>query len=151
MSGIKQGLTMMADHLRTAHKQAESPEETDDNDQTISGVIKGAATFGVTGAIIGGIAGHQQDKAEQEKAHQRMVNLVADLASSYDISAYDRVVDPPQPDPDTPNNVSKDPTKPQGVSAVAKVSSGPNTSDSTRAPVTRPSRPRAHVPSAGHR
>ena len=35
MAGVKQGLTMMADHLRTAHKQAESPEETDDNDKAI--------------------------------------------------------------------------------------------------------------------
>ncbi|MDG4807465.1 WXG100 family type VII secretion target [Micromonospora sp. WMMD1120] len=131
MAGIKQGLTMMADHLRSAHKQAESPEETDDNDQLIGGAIKGAATFGLTGAIVGGIAGHQQDKAEQEKAHQRMVNLVADLANSYQISAYDRVVDPPPPDPDTPNGVSKDPTTPQGVSGIATVSAGPHASDST--------------------
>ncbi|MBM0277285.1 WXG100 family type VII secretion target [Micromonospora tarensis] len=131
MAGIKQGLTMMADHLRAAHKQAESPEETDDNDQLIGGAIKGAATFGLTGAIVGGIAGHQQDKAEQEKAHQRMVNLVAELASSYEISAYDRVVDPPPPDPDTPSTASKDSTTPQSVSGIAKVSAGPHTGDST--------------------
>ncbi|MET8091625.1 WXG100 family type VII secretion target, partial [Micromonospora sp. NPDC005220] len=127
MAGIKQGLTMMADHLRAAHKQAESPEETDDNDKAIGGAIKGGAVFGLTGAIVGGIAGHQQDKAEQEKAHQRMVNLVAGLANSYEISAYDRVVDPPPPDPDTPNTASKDPTTPQSVSAIARVSRGPNT------------------------
>ncbi|MEV4117903.1 hypothetical protein [Micromonospora sp. NPDC049645] len=131
MAGIKQGLTMMADHLRAAHKQAESPEETDDNDQLIGGAIKGAATFGLTGAIVGGIAGHQQDKAEQEKAHQRMVNLVAGLASSYEISAYDRVVDPPPPDPDTPSTVSKDSTPPQSVSAIARVSGGPRTGSAT--------------------
>ncbi|MFI6785295.1 WXG100 family type VII secretion target [Micromonospora sp. NPDC050276] len=131
MAGVKQGLTMMADHLRAAHKQAESPEETDDNDKLIGGAIKGAATFGLTGAIVGGIAGHQQDKAEQEKAHQRMVNLVAGLASSYEISAYDRVVDPPPPDPDTPSTVSKDSTPPQSVSAIAKVSGGPHTGTGT--------------------
>ncbi|MET8120409.1 hypothetical protein [Micromonospora sp. NPDC005189] len=124
MAGVKQGLTLMADHLRTARKQAESPEETDDNDQLISGAIKGAA-FGLTGALIGGVAGHQQDKAEQEKAHQRMVTVVADLASGYELSAYDRVVDPPLPDPDTPGKVSKDPTTPQGVSAIARVTAGP--------------------------
>ncbi|MEV1070441.1 WXG100 family type VII secretion target [Micromonospora parva] len=131
MAGVKQGLTMMADHLRAAHKQAESPEETDDNDKAIGGAIKGGAVFGLTGLIVGGIAGHQQDKAEQEKAHQRMVNLVADLASSYDISAYDRVVDPPPPDPDTPTTARKDPTTPQSVSAIAKVTSGPNTGTDT--------------------
>ncbi|MGC4865327.1 WXG100 family type VII secretion target [Micromonospora sp. DT53] len=131
MAGIKQGLTMMADHLRAAHKEAESPEETDDNDKAIGGAIKGGAIFGLTGLIAGGIAGHQQDKAEQEKAHQRMVNLVADLASSYDISAYDRVVDPPPPDPDTPTTASKDPTKPQSVSAIARVTGGPNTGADT--------------------
>ena len=131
MAGIKQGLTMMADHLRAAHKQAESPEETDDNDQTISGAVKGAAIFGLTGAIVGGIAGHQQDKAEQEKAHQRMVNLVAGLANSYEISAYDRVVDPPPPDPDTPSTTNKDKTTPQSVSAIAKVTGGPHTGTDT--------------------
>ncbi|MET7669830.1 WXG100 family type VII secretion target [Micromonospora luteifusca] len=125
MAGIKQGLTMMADHLRSAHKQAESPEETDDNDKAISGTIKGAATFGLPGALVMGIAGHQQDKEEQEKAHQRMVNLVADLASSYEISAYDRVVDPPPPDPETPNRVNNETTTPQSVSAIARVSAGP--------------------------
>ncbi|MEU1587384.1 hypothetical protein [Micromonospora sp. NPDC005710] len=131
MAGVKQGLTMMADHLRAAHKVAESPEETDDNDKAISGAIKGGAIFGLTGLIAGGIAGHQQDKAEQDKAHQRMVNLVADLASSYEISAYDRVVEPPPPDPETPSTVSKDKTTPQSVSAIAKVSGGPGTGTDT--------------------
>ncbi|MEU4474436.1 hypothetical protein [Micromonospora sp. NPDC023888] len=131
MAGIKQGLTMMADHLRTAHKEAESPEETDDNDKAISGTIKGAATFGLPGAMVMGFVGHQQDKQEQEKAHQRMVNLVAELASSYEISAYDRVVDPPLPDPDTPNRINTDPTTPQSVGAVAKASAGPGSTGVT--------------------
>ncbi|WCN82038.1 WXG100 family type VII secretion target [Micromonospora sp. LH3U1] len=129
MAGIKQGLTMMADHLRAGQKQAESPEETDDNDKAVSGALKGAATFGLPGAVVMGVLGHQQDKEEQDKAHQRMVNLVAELASGYELSAYDRVVDPPQPDPDTPSTVSKDPTTPQSVSAIARVTSGPNTTD----------------------
>ncbi|MFG2047475.1 WXG100 family type VII secretion target [Micromonospora sp. NPDC048935] len=131
MAGIKQGLTMMAEHLRTAHKQAESPEETDDNDKAISGTIKGAVTFGLPGAMVMGIVGHQQDKQEQEKAHQRMVNLVAELASGYEISAYDRVVDPPLPDPDTPNRINTEPTTPQSVSAIAGASAGPGSSNVT--------------------
>lgn len=144
MSGIKQGLTMMADHLRTARKQAESPEETDDNDKALSGVVKGAATFGLPGAVVMGLAGHQQDKAEQEKAHQRMVNLVAELANGYAISAYDRVVDPPLPDPDTPSTVSKDPTSPQSVPTVARATAGPSSTDVTArtgdATIARPDR-----------
>ncbi|MEU8086231.1 WXG100 family type VII secretion target [Micromonospora sp. NPDC049101] len=129
MAGIKQGLTMMAEHLRSAHKQAESPEETDDNDKAISGTVKGAVTFGLPGAMVMGVLGHQQDKQEQEKAHQRMVNLVAELASGYEISAYDRVVDPPLPDPDTPNRINTESTTPQSVSAIAKASAGPGSSN----------------------
>ncbi|MFI5927114.1 hypothetical protein ACIA3K_14135 [Micromonospora sp. NPDC051543] len=118
MSGVKQGLTMMAGQLRAAHKKAESPEETDDNDQAISGVLKGSA-FGLPGAVVGGIMGHQQDKEEQEKAHQRMVSLVAELAAGYDLSAYDRVVDPPPPDVELPRTVNDDrPTPRSGPSST---------------------------------
>ncbi|WP_410810138.1 WXG100 family type VII secretion target [Micromonospora sp. 067-2] len=115
MAGVKQGLTMMAGHLRTAHIQSESPEATDDNDQAISGALRGAVTSGVPGAVVGAFMGHQQDKKEQEKAHQRMVKVVADLADGYHLSAYDRVVDPPAPDPDTPETARKDPTKPRST------------------------------------
>ncbi|MGC4768590.1 hypothetical protein ACLQ25_06330 [Micromonospora sp. DT44] len=124
MSGVKQGLTMMAGQLRTAHKKAESPEETDDNDQAISGVLKGSA-FGLPGAVVGGIMGHQQDKEEQEKAHQRMVNLVAELAAGYDLSAYDRVVDPPPPDPETPRTVNDDRPTPRSGPASTTPSGAP--------------------------
>ncbi|MCX5068892.1 hypothetical protein OOJ91_23910 [Micromonospora lupini] len=125
MSGIKQGLTMMAGQLRTAHKQAESPEETDDNDQAISGALKGAA-FGLPGAVVGGIMGHQQDKEEQEKAHQRMVNVVAELAAGYDLSAYDRVVDPPHPHPDTPQTTNHDRPTPRSGPATTTPSAAPS-------------------------
>ncbi|MET7820607.1 WXG100 family type VII secretion target [Micromonospora zamorensis] len=144
MSGVKQGLTMMADHLRTARKQAESPEETDDNDKALSGAAKGAITFGLPGAVVMGLAGHQQDKEEQEKAHQRMVNLVAKLADGYEISAYDRVVDPPLPDPDTPDTVSKDPTSPRSVPSIAAATAGPSSTGVTAhtgsATIVRPDR-----------
>ncbi|MDG4760624.1 WXG100 family type VII secretion target [Micromonospora sp. WMMD710] len=124
MAGVKQGLTMMAGQLRTAHKQAENPEETDDNDQMINGALSGSA-FGLPGAVIGGMLGHQQDKEEQQKAHQRMVTLVAELAAGYDLSAYDRVVDPPPPPPDTPETTTNDRTTPRG---------GPHTAPPTAAP-----------------
>ncbi|MGK5738002.1 WXG100 family type VII secretion target [Micromonospora sp. URMC 103] len=105
MADVTSALTMMSGQLRTAQKQAESPEETDDHDQAVSGALKGAAVFGVPGALVGGLMGHQQDKEEQEKAHQRMVNVVAELAAGYDLSAYGRIVTPPPPDPDTPGTV----------------------------------------------
>ncbi|MFC3503979.1 WXG100 family type VII secretion target [Micromonospora krabiensis] len=101
---VTQALTMMAGQLRTAQKQAESPEETDDHDKAVSGAVKGSV-FGLPGAVVGGLMGHQQDKEEQEKAHQRMVNVVAELAAGYDLSAYGRVVTPPPPHPDTPGTV----------------------------------------------
>ncbi|MEU4165249.1 WXG100 family type VII secretion target, partial [Actinoplanes sp. NPDC026670] len=69
MADVSRGLTLMAGELRTARKQAESPAETDDHDQAISGAAKGAV-FGVPGMVVGGLLGHQQDKAEQEKAHK---------------------------------------------------------------------------------
>ncbi|RLP88338.1 WXG100 family type VII secretion target, partial [Micromonospora sp. CV4] len=130
MAGVKQALTMMAGQLRTAHKQAESPDETDDNDKAVSGALKGAA-FGLPGAVVGGIMGHQQDKQEQEKAHQRMVNVVAELAAGYDLSAYDRVVNPPPPDPDTPKTTNDDTPTPRSVPATTTPSAAPNATHST--------------------
>src|SRR4051794_7595523 len=108
MSDVKQALTLMASQLRTAHKQAESPDETDDHDKAASGAMKGAAVFGVPGAIVGGLLGHQQDKEEQEKAHQRMVTVVAELAAGYDLSAYGRVVAPRPAPTDLPKTAAKD-------------------------------------------
>ncbi|SIN31496.1 WXG100 family type VII secretion target [Micromonospora cremea] len=130
MAGVKQALTMMAGQLRTAHKQAESPDETDDNDKAVSGALKGAA-FGLPGAVVGGIMGHQQDKEEQEKAHQRMVNVVAELAAGYDLSAYDRVVNPPPPHPDTPKTTSDDTPTPRSVPATTTPTAAPNATHST--------------------
>ncbi|MER7416634.1 WXG100 family type VII secretion target [Micromonospora peucetia] len=127
MADVSRGLTLMAGELRTARKQAESPAETDDHDQTVSGAAKGAV-FGVPGMVIGGLLGHQQDKAEQEKAHKRMVNVVSELAAGYDLSAYGRLVEPPPPHPDTPGLTSRDPsTAPR---------SGPDATTPTAAPTT---------------
>ncbi|NJP31115.1 WXG100 family type VII secretion target [Micromonospora sp. HSS6-12] len=117
MADVSRGLTLMADHLRTAKEQAESPAETDDHDQAMSGAAKGAV-FGVPGMVVGGLLGHQQDKAEQEKAHQRMVNVVSELAAGYDLSAYGRLVPPPPPPPDTPGSVNRDSTAPRSGPAV---------------------------------
>ncbi|MEH0938176.1 WXG100 family type VII secretion target, partial [Micromonospora psammae] len=123
---VRQALTDMADALRVAQRDAESPEETDDHDKMIS-KAKDGAIFGVGGAIIGGLIGHQQDKAEQEKAHQRMVQVVSRLAESYEVSAYGRVVDAPVPDPRLPGGAD-------GPSSTAR--SGPGSSTPSAAPTT---------------
>ncbi|MEU6072890.1 WXG100 family type VII secretion target [Micromonospora sp. NPDC047074] len=128
MADISRGLNLMAADLRTARAQAESPDETDDHDKAASGALKGAV-FGVPGVVIGGLLGHQQDKAEQEKAHKRMVNVVAELAAGYDLSAYGRIVPPPPPDPDIPGDPNRDPsTTPRGGPQVSTPTAAPKTS-----------------------
>ncbi|MER7459919.1 WXG100 family type VII secretion target [Micromonospora sp. NPDC126480] len=124
MADVGRGLTLMADHLRTAREQAESPAETDDHDQAVSGAAKGAI-FGVPGMVVGGLLGHQQDKAEQEKAHQRMVNVVSELAAGYDLSAYGRLVPPVPPPPDTPGTVDGSAPAPRSGPAVGTPTAAP--------------------------
>ncbi|MET7467366.1 WXG100 family type VII secretion target [Micromonospora sp. NPDC005211] len=126
MTGIRQGLDMMSSELRAAQIKAESPEKTDDNDKLLSGAGKGLLLGGAAGAVIGGIVGHQQDKAEQEKAHQRMVQVVAKLAEGYDFSAYSRIVVPEPPEAELPGHTGNgDPTLQNGPS-VKTPSSGPS-------------------------
>ncbi|MFK3981403.1 WXG100 family type VII secretion target [Micromonospora sp. NPDC050397] len=140
MGGVNEGLTLMAGPLRAAQKDAESPEETDDHDQALKGAAKGAI-FGPAGIVVGGFLGHQQDKEEQERAHQRMVTIVAGLAAAYDLSAYDRLVTPPVADPDTPDTVNRTPPQTQ---------SGPGATAPTRIPGSGPTsqtgNSRAEVP-----
>ncbi|MFI2649088.1 WXG100 family type VII secretion target [Micromonospora fulviviridis] len=125
MTGIRQALDMMASELRTAQAKAESPEETDDNDKMLSNAGKGFLVGGLPGALVGGIVGHEQDKAEQEKAHQRMVQVVAKLAEGYDFSAYGRIVVPEPPDSGLPGHGDPtDPTLRSGPS-VSTPSAGP--------------------------
>ncbi|MEH0845192.1 WXG100 family type VII secretion target [Micromonospora sp. CPCC 205711] len=150
MSDVGQALTMMAGQLRVAQQQAESPEETDDHDKLLGNAAKGAV-FGVGGMVVGGLIGHQQDKAEQEKAHQRMVLLVAELSAGYDVSAYGRVVEAPPPDGRLPGGTRPSDSTPR---------SGPVSSTPTAAPTTGVAGPRggatvatptgpAHGPTAG--
>ncbi|MFU8852253.1 WXG100 family type VII secretion target [Micromonospora sp. SL1-18] len=151
MTGIRQALDMMATELRTAQTNAESPEETDDNDKLLSGAGKGLLMGGLPGAVIGGIVGHQQDKAEQEKAHQRMVQVVANLAEGYDFSAYGRVVAPEPPDPCLPGyGDPSSPTLGNGPSSGTP-SSGPTsgTFAHTQGPTATTSGVQHTAPSSG--
>ncbi|MDZ5444316.1 WXG100 family type VII secretion target [Micromonospora sp. 4G57] len=133
MTDVRRALTMMADELRTAQQQAESPEATDDNDKALSGAGKGLLLGGVPGAVIGGFIGHEQDKAEQEKAHQRMVQVVAALAEGYDFSAYGRVVTAPAPDPDLPGHTDRSGATTSGGPSVGTPSAAPHSGTFTRA------------------
>lgn len=87
---IRSGLTTMAEELREAQREAESPEATDDHDKLIAGAGAGAlagARFGVAGAVAGGVIGafegFRQDEAEKEAARQRMIQLVVQLSAEY--------------------------------------------------------------------
>ncbi|MEV4489148.1 WXG100 family type VII secretion target [Micromonospora coxensis] len=123
---VRQGLNLMAGQLRTAQQKAESPEATDDHDKAIDGATKGAL-LGVPGMIVGGIMGHQQDKAEQEKAHQRMVEVVADLAAGYEVARYGRIVDPPPPPTRLPGDTDRGGVPAQRGPAVNSPASAPTT------------------------
>ncbi|MFE9692584.1 WXG100 family type VII secretion target [Micromonospora sp. NPDC005806] len=126
MAGIRQALDMMASELRTAQSKTESPEETDDNDKLLSGAAKGFLVGGLPGAVIGGVVGHEQDQAEQEKAHQRMVKVVADLAEGYDFSAYGRIVVPEEPDNRLPGHSDPPGSSLKNGPSVGTPSGGPN-------------------------
>ncbi|MEV0153091.1 hypothetical protein AB0H57_05035 [Micromonospora sp. NPDC050686] len=125
MADVQRALSLMADSLTKAQQVAESPEATDDHDKTISGAVKGGLVFGVAGAAIGGLMGHQQDKEEQERARQRMVQVVANLAASYDTSAFGRMLPPPPPHPEMPGNLVRSDAGSTGVGGVGSVSGGP--------------------------
>ncbi|MFI0794244.1 WXG100 family type VII secretion target [Micromonospora rubida] len=152
MTDVRQGLTLMATHLRTAKKDAESPDETDDHDKTISGAIKGGAALGPAGAIIGGFMGHNQDKAEKKKAHQRMVKVVAELAAGYDLSAYGRLVTPAAPHRDLPFDPTTSTTTPSAGPEVGAPAAAPGSGNGTPTTgsktVSAPGSP-GHVPDIG--
>ncbi|NBE82876.1 WXG100 family type VII secretion target [Micromonospora rubida] len=151
MADVRQGLTLMATHLRTAKKDAESPDESDDHDKAISGAVKGAA-LGPAGAIIGGFMGHNQDKAEKKKAHRRMVQVVAELAAGYDLSAYGRLVQPRDPHRDLPfdpNTSTSTPSAGPGASVPGAAPGPGNGNPSTgHKTVSAPGSP-GHVPGIG--
>src|SRR4051794_1572273 len=88
--GLHSNAKYLASRLREAQSKAEDPAATDDNDKMASGAMNGAAIGSVAGpagplfgGIVGAIDGHSQDEAEKEKAHKRMIALVADLAADY--------------------------------------------------------------------
>jgi hypothetical protein len=91
-------LSAMAGDLRTAQKQAQSPDKTDGNANMAKDAAIGGAVFGVPGAVIGGIFGHNKDEEAKQKAQEQMVALVANLAGQYQV--HDERVPQPAPPPD---------------------------------------------------
>jgi uncharacterized protein YukE len=136
---IQSGLGTMSAALDKAKSQAESPEATDDMDQTISGAATGAAIGSVLGPVgtlggglIGGLMGHNQDEAEKEAAHQRMVTLVAGLAADYSITNHGWPVTPPPPPPDLPTGDPLTTVTPASVPPTTKPRQAPTIGMSTR-------------------
>jgi uncharacterized protein YukE len=96
-STLSTNLSAMASDLRTAQKQAQSPDKTDGNSNMVKDAAIGGAVFGVPGAVIGGIFGHNQDEEAKQKAQEQMARLVANLAGQYQ-AHNDRAPQPaPQP------------------------------------------------------
>jgi hypothetical protein len=91
---IETATGVMASQLHEAQRAAEPPSATDGNDHMVQQATSNMAKFSVFGApisvaagIVGAIDGHNQDEEARQQAHQRMVNVVADLAAEYDQTA----------------------------------------------------------------
>ncbi|HEX5594634.1 MAG TPA: WXG100 family type VII secretion target [Micromonosporaceae bacterium] len=128
---MRRGLSLMATPLRKAQQQAEHPDETDDHDKTIKGAVTGGIIAGPAGALVGGYLGHRKDQEEQEKAHRRMVQLVAGVAVEYGMS--DHSTWPTQvkaPPPDLPGTIEGS-TSPSAGPQVSQSSAAPGTGTGT--------------------
>ena len=90
LDSVHTTLTGWSSLLREAKKHAENPADTDGDSNTVKDAAIGAAIgsplgpVGIAaGGLIGGFMGHSQDEDERQKAHERMITLVANLAADY--------------------------------------------------------------------
>lgn len=79
---LRTGLHLMANALREAKNNAEDPAETEDHDKAIAGALLGMP-LGPVGSAAGAFIGDKLDEAERQRAHERMVRVVANLAAAY--------------------------------------------------------------------
>jgi hypothetical protein len=91
-ASIHTGLSAMSGALADAKGEAEPPEAvppppTSTTAGDVATALLGGASTVVTG-VIGNNLGHQPDPAAQRRAHERMVNVVADLAGEYRVAEY---------------------------------------------------------------
>jgi len=119
---VHTGLSLMAGDLRSAQKHAEDAADVNGTHIPTDAFI-GTIAVGPAGGLVGAWYGHQQDKAEKEKARQRMIHLVAGLAASYSMAQTTSV---PHSAPTPPAKLPGDSTRhglftaPSGPSVAAQ-------------------------------
>ncbi|GAA3304290.1 hypothetical protein Dvina_30855 [Dactylosporangium vinaceum] len=149
MDSVQTTLTNWVPLLKEARTQAEkdNPAKTDDHDKTIKDAAIGAAIGSplgppgmVAGGVIGGWMGHDEDEEEKKKAHDRMVQIVTDLAVGYYTTDRmpDEVTGPEEGVPVDTTNVLTDTTTGPGTKAVHAGPAGTNAATFTAAPVVDP-------------
>jgi hypothetical protein len=110
---IETATSIMGDQLQSTKNRAESPAAFEGNDHMVSQAASNAATFAPLGPVgsafaglVGLVQGHEQDEEARQRAHQRMVNLVADLAAEYDSNAAASLgTDLPAPPAELPGSI----------------------------------------------
>ncbi|MET7396803.1 hypothetical protein ABZS66_25300 [Dactylosporangium sp. NPDC005572] len=125
---VRTALDGMSTALRSAQKTADNPEETDDNDSMVGGILIGGATGGLPGAVVGGFLGHERDEQQKKEAQARMVQLMSDLAADYGVNetAVSVPSAPPTELPGGDVGADSDPKKGPGGSVPRSV---PGTND----------------------
>jgi uncharacterized protein YukE len=127
---IREQLSTVADELKQAQTKGKADNPADVHPHhTLTDGLKGAlagSPLGLPGMMvtgtIGALHGHDADEAEKEKARQRMIQIVADLATSYGtISTSHWDTAPAQPPADLPGGGTS------GVGSAGLGSSGSGT------------------------
>jgi hypothetical protein len=87
---VSDGLSRLVGPVHTAKTEArtENPADTNDNDKAVTLGVVGAIAGGPIGAGIGAFFGHKADEAEKEKARQRMLETIGQLAAAYDVTTH---------------------------------------------------------------
>ncbi|WP_238006611.1 hypothetical protein KZZ52_46905 [Dactylosporangium sp. AC04546] len=121
---VRSALDGMSTALRSAQKTADNPEETDDNDSMVGGILIGGATGGLPGAVVGGFLGHERDEQQKKEAQARMVQLMSDLAADYGVNetGVNIPTTPPTELPGDEVGAESDPKKGPGGSVPRSVS-----------------------------
>ncbi|MDG6108542.1 hypothetical protein Daura_14190 [Dactylosporangium aurantiacum] len=110
---VKKALNTIGAALRTAQKNADNPEDTDDSDSMWGGAAIGGATFGLPGALVGGYLGHERDEQQKKEAKERMVKLMADLAVDYAVN-NSTILEPLPPPVELPGGDPGNTSDPKG-------------------------------------
>jgi hypothetical protein len=102
---MQEQLSSLSGDLTRAQGKAEDPADIHPHNMLKDAAVgAGAGSFlGPAGTLIGGtigaIHGHDADEEEKEKARQRMIQVVADLAGTYSVVGTSRWSTAPAPPP----------------------------------------------------